>query len=411
MKVPILYPREGKQPMGRFFVIFLAIVALLGVRPAPAPPSLHALLQRDLESYLQARAKIEHISGIVLSISLHGIPENIEVTAGTTQYPASGTPITGETLWQIGSNTKAFTAAAILQLEAEGKLTIDQTVGRWLPQYPAWKHVTIRRLLNMTSGIPGYDNSPAMLRAYARDPRRYFTLAELIAYAYPATPGAPAATSGYSYSNTNYLLAEMIIEKATGHSYSDELEHRFFRGSFGLDDTYYAAHEYPKDIRDRMTSGYYFSHDPDNAPLAPLLGQDMKDYSVSWMQGAGGIVSDPQDLTRWARDLYAGSILPAKQRAELLSLVSLKNGKPIARTTLDDPRGFGLGVAQLTTAETGTVWYYEGITLGYRMVHVYFPHQDTVFAFGLNSQCDSKENSAGKLAVQIYNTLHAAGKL
>ncbi|MBV9027704.1 MAG: beta-lactamase family protein [Candidatus Eremiobacteraeota bacterium] len=398
--------------MPRFTGVALLAVLLLAARPPLVRPSLHALLQRDLQAYLQARARVEHISGIALSVSLRGLADNIDVTAGTTQYSAAGSPLTGETLWQIGSNTKAFTAATVLQLEAEGKLTIDQTLAQWLPQYPAWKRVTIRRLLNMTSGIPGYDNAPAMLRAYTRDPQRHFTLAELIAYAYPTTPGAPPPTTGYAYSNTNYLLAEKIIERATGHTYADELGRRFFRSStLGLDDTYYEPYDYPKSIRDRMTSGYYFSHDVDNAPLLPLLGADVKDFSVSWMQGAGGIVSDPEDLTRWARALYSGSILPAKQRAEMLSLVSLKNGRPIPATTLDDPRGFGLGVAQLTTAETGTVWYYEGITLGYRMVHVYFPRQDAVIAFGLNSQCDSKEDRAGKLAVAIYNTLHAAGKL
>ncbi|MBV9234028.1 MAG: beta-lactamase family protein [Candidatus Eremiobacteraeota bacterium] len=397
--------------MPRFFGALLCAIVLLGVRPPDATPSLHAMLQRDLEAYLQARGKVEHISGIALSVSLHGSAENIEVVTGTTQYPAAGVPLTAETLWQIGSNTKAFTAAMILQLEAEGKLAIDQTVGQWLPQYPAWKHVTIRRLLNMTSGIPGYENTAAMLRAYAHNPQRHFTLRELVAYVYPASAGAPPATTGYSYSNTNYVLAEMIVEKATGRSYGDEVERRFFHGGVGLDDTYYAPYEYAKGIRDRMASGYYYSHDADNQPLLPLLGQDVKDFSVSSMQGAGGIVSDPEDLTRWARDLYAGNVLPAKQRAELLSLVSLKNGKPIAKTTLDDPRGFGLGVAQLTTAETGTVWYYEGITLGYRMVHVYFPNQDAVIAFGLNSQCDGKEDHAGRLVVAIYNTLHAAGKL
>lgn len=372
---------------------------------------LRTALQHDLNQYLAARAKPEHISAISLSISLHGAPQTIDITAGTTQYAGAGAPISPWTLWQIGSNTKAFTAATILQLEAEGKLTIDQTLGRWLPQYPAWKNVTIRRLLNMTSGIPGYDFSSAMLAAYAKNPGRNFTLKELVAYAYPATPGAPRPTTGYSYSNTNYLLAEMIIERVSGNSYAAELDRRFLRASLGLDHTFYAAHEYPQSVRDQMTSGYFFNHDADNAALAPLLGRDMRDLSVSWMQGAGGIVSTPQDVTRWARALYAGGILAPKQRAEMMSLVSLTNGKPIAKTSLQDPQGFGLGIAQMTKPEIGTVWFYEGMTLGYRVVHVFFPRQDAVIAFGLNSQPDSKQNESGKLAVTIYKTLHADGKL
>jgi D-alanyl-D-alanine carboxypeptidase len=398
--------------MVRFFA-FLLIAAFLA-QPATAKTSdasLRAALQRDLDRYLSARAKPEHISAISLSISLHGQAQNINLTAGRTQYGGAGSPVTPQNLWQIGSNTKAFTACVILQLEQEGKLTIDQTVGDWLPQYPAWKNVTIRRLLNMTSGIPGYDTVPAMLEDYAKHPKRNLTAAQLIAYVYAGNPHAPKPTTGYDYSNTNYVLAELIIQRADHQSYASELAYRFFNTDLGLDSTYYSATQYPPDILNRMVSGYFFSHDPDNAGLAPLLGTDVRLDSVSWMQSAGGIVSTPEDMTHWARALYTGPILHPQQRAELMTIVSLKTGKPIKATSLSDPRGFGLGVAQLTMPQIGTIWFYEGMTLGYRMLHLYFPRQDAVIAFGLNSQPDSKQNESGKLAVTIYQTLHAAGRL
>ena len=248
--------------MIRFYVLLLA--ALWLVVPAAAAPSdttLRASLQGDLNQYLSARSKIEHISAISLSVSLHGQPQNINLTAGRTQYGGGGTPVTPDNLWQIGSNTKAFTAATILQLEAEGKLTIDQTVGRWLPQYPAWKNVTIRRLLNMTSGIPGYNLVPAWLRDYVKNPKRNFTIAQLIAYVYPENnPNAPPPTHGYDYSNTNYLLAELIIERASGHSYASELERRFLQSDIGLNATYYSDAQYSRDVLDRIVSGYSFGH-------------------------------------------------------------------------------------------------------------------------------------------------------
>jgi D-alanyl-D-alanine carboxypeptidase len=289
----------------RFLACLLAVVWL--VEPAAAATSdapVRASLQRDLDQYLGARSKIEHISAISLSISLHGRPENINLTAGRTRYGGGGAPVTPGNLWQIGSNTKAFTAATILQLEAEGKLTIDQTVGRWLPQYPAWKHVTIRRLLDMTSGIPGYNRVPAMLTAYAKNPKRNYTIAQLIAYVYPENnPNAPPPTTGYDYSNTNYLLAELIIERTSGHSYASELERRFFPSEIGLNDTYYSGTQYPRDVLDRTVSGYFFSRAGDKVGLATMFGRDVRDDSVSWMQAAGSIVSTPEDLTRWARAL------------------------------------------------------------------------------------------------------------
>ncbi|HEY1681450.1 MAG TPA: serine hydrolase domain-containing protein [Candidatus Tumulicola sp.] len=389
--------------------MLLAATALLGVAGTTRGEALRGSLQQDLDQYLHARSSVEHVTAISLSISLHGAPANINITAGSTRIQ-DGAPVASDSLWQIGSNTKAFTAAIILQLEAEGKLTIDQTVGRWLPQYPAWKRVTIRQLLNMTSGIPSYDHVPAMLQDYAKEPRRNFTVAELIAYVYPGNAHAPPPTTGWSYSNTNYLLAELIIERAGHDSYTNQLEQRFLQSNIGLTSSYYAADRYAAAILSRMVPGYFFSR-VDDAPLAPLFGRDVRDYSVSWMRAAGGIVSTPEDLTRWARALYAGPILAPKQRTELMSIVSLKTGHPIAKTTLQDSGGFGLGVGQTTTAQMGTVWSYEGSTFGYRVLHFYFPRQDAVIAFGLNSDPDHKEDHAGKLALSLYETLHKAGQL
>ncbi len=400
--------------MKRFLAPFLFLSLVFApVAAAPAIQSDAALrtsLQQDLDRYLAARAKIEHISALSLSVSLHRATQSLNLSAGRMAY-GGGTPVTTASLWQIGSNTKAFTAATILQLEAEGRLTIDQTVGRWLPQYPAWKNVTIRRLLSMTSGIPTYDDTPQMLGDYARNPKHDFTIPELIAYVYPTNPKAPRPTTGYSYSNTNYLLSELIIERVTHDRYKSQLERRFLRSDLGLNDTYYESFRYPQDIVARMPAGYFFNHDADDAALAPLLGENISDDSVSWMQGAGGIVSTPEDLTRWARALYTGPMLARKQRAELFSLVSIKTGKPIAQTSLQDPRGFGLGVAQMTAPGLGTFWFYEGESLGFRMVHLYLPQQDAVIAIGFNSQPDGAQDHSKDLAQSVYATLHAAGRL
>ena len=90
----------------------------------------------------------------------------------------------------------------------------------------------------MTSGIPGYNRLLAMLTAYAKNPKRNYMIVQLIAYVYPENnPSAPPPTTGYDYSNTNYLLAELIIERTSGHSYASELERRFFPSEIGLNDT------------------------------------------------------------------------------------------------------------------------------------------------------------------------------
>lgn len=362
---------------------------------AAADAALIEDLRGDLEQYLQARGAAEHVSAAAVSVSLPDQLETIDVSAGTTEFGGS-VPVEPGALWQVGSNTKAFTSVLLLQLEAEGRLSIDDPVARWLPQYPQWGDVPIRRLLDMTSGIPTYDDQPAFLTDYAADPLREFSPEELVDY----VVGAPA-TSGYSYSNTNYVLAEMIIERVTGTGYANQLSARLL-GPLGLRDTYYRSHLYPPSVTDRLPAGYYtLTSEPESSPL---VGRDVSRDSLSWARGAGAVLSTTADMTRWERALYEGWLLPPQQQAELLSLVSTATGEPIEGTTADDPRGFGLGVAQMTD-DLGTFWFYEGQTLGFRFLHAYFPESGLVVALGLNSRPD--EDQIGALATSVHDTLVA----
>src|SRR6185312_522364 len=130
-------------------------------------------LKTDLQAYLKAHGTVEHVSAASLSVSL---PDGrfIDVAAGTTAY-GGDTPVTPANLYQIGSNTKAFTAVLAEKLEAQRKLNGNDTVGKWLPQYAAWKTATIHQLLDMTTGIPTYDNTLAMQRDLSANPLRDFT--------------------------------------------------------------------------------------------------------------------------------------------------------------------------------------------------------------------------------------------
>jgi D-alanyl-D-alanine carboxypeptidase len=264
----------------------VALIALSTCWPAAAQSSdaaLTASLQKALATYVATRAKPEHISAASLSISLKGAEQNINLAAGTTKYPNAGAKVTPADLFEIGSITKSFTSVAILHLETAEKLTIEDKLGKWLPQYPVWKDVTIHRLLDMTSPIPGYDDQPSIGKIMGNDPRHSFTPQELVASAYPHNR-KPKPVSGWTYSNTNYILAQMIVEKASGKPYADVVRELFDR--VGLKNTYYEQNLYPASITDRMVSGYFFNHDPGNKPLAPLLGHDVKSDSVSWMEGA-----------------------------------------------------------------------------------------------------------------------------
>lgn len=171
----------------------------------------------------------------------------IDVSVGSTRFDG-GRPVSAKTLWQIGSNTKAFLSVILLQLEAEGKLSIADTLDKWLPQYPAWGRITIRQLLNMTSGIPQYLDVPAFRVAYAAAPDIIFSATDPVSFAI----GLPLL-QGWNYSNTNYLLAQMIIENASGGTLAEQLQKRII-APLGLQDTFYCPEGCRRAVIDRLTS-------------------------------------------------------------------------------------------------------------------------------------------------------------
>ena len=351
-----------------------------------------------MSRFLGARRVPEHISAVGLVVTFRG-RAGINIAVGRTRY-VGGRAISPSALWQIGSNTKAFTSVMILQLEAEHRLSVNDRLGKWLPQYRAWRGITIKRLLNMTSGIQDYNVQPAFLTAYAAAPNRVFSASRLVSY----VVGLPLKP-GWVYSNTNYILAQMIIERATHDSYGDQLRRRIVR-PLGLRNLFFSATRYPGGVLARLPAGYcYFS--PDAVPqLTSQFGKDQTRHTLSTNQASGGIISSLQDVAIWDRALYSGRELPRKQQRELESLVSEATGKPISRATPSDPTAFGLGVGQMTSP-AGKAWFYEGQTLGFRVLHVYFARTGTNVVAAVNSGTDN--DHLNLLAASVYQTLHQAG--
>ena len=349
-------------------------------------------VQAALDAWLAARAPVEKVTGIAAYISFGVAGPAIEAFAGKVGREPDSRPVDQDTLYQMGSTSKSFTAAVILQLEAAGKLTIDDTLGKWLPEYPAWKDVTIRHLLDMTSGIPTYSETEWMSKAWADEPMRAFTLKELADAAYPSAAHQLPVSKGYFYSNTNYVLAGMIAEKATGKSFRD-LVHELVIEPHGLTSTFYEASTYPEPVIKRLTHGYFENeacteYQPHCKETwnAPIIGRDMRNLSVSWMQSAGGGVASARDVDRWMRAVFGGKVVPPKQQKEWMELISTKTGEPIATVSADDPGGFALGLGRKILGDIGAQWFYLGESLGYRTLYVWFDEQDLMITVQTNSQ-------------------------
>ena len=261
-------------------------------------------------------------------------------TAGVIDV-RSGRPVRDGLRHRVGSITKTFVATTVLQLAGERKLRLDAPISRYLPArlVPAevGRAVTVRMLLNHTSGIGDYDTeiikTPEDIVAMGRTRYRPEQLARIGLAAEP--------TTGFSYSNTNYVLAGLIVEKVTGRSLESEVGRRILR-PLKLRDTYFEG-------ADPVIRG------PHMHAYVPWTDGELRDftrYSMSWAWAAGDLVSTAADLNTFYRALLTGGLLSRRLLAEM-------------QTTVGDGYGLGLYSVELPC---GVFWGHDGGTIGHQTV-------------------------------------------
>ena len=395
-------------------VLVLALFSAVLIFPATSKAdeaALTAQLQRVVDAYVKDRASIEGLSGVALQVDRGAGRPVISVFAGDDGL-ADAKPIGADTLFQIGSNTKEFTAALILKLEAAGKLKLDDTIGKWLPQYPAWKDVTIRSLLQMTSPIPNYSETVAIGEIQVADIHHQFSAKDLIGFVDPGAGHHFPPASGWFYSNTNYILAGLIIEAASGMNYEQALTTMILE-PLGLNETFYADGPHPGPaaagpVLARVPRALFLLQDclmyqPEPchvSTLAPLVGKDMRTQNLSWAAAAGAIISNSRDLGSWIRALFGTRVIPAQQFKEMTTLVSNKTGAPLSEVSADEPVGFGLGLGRFHRKELGgAYWFYEGETMGFRTIFAYWPQDDVLITGAVNSRPPNGEDKFGPAVI------------
>ena len=254
---------------------------------------------------------------------------------GVSGISSSGVPVTAGMQFGIGSNTKLFIATVMAKLQEQGVLSLDDHLYQWLPAYPYIDSTTtIRQLLSHQSGIFDYMNDNAsMWDSIWADTTRFWTPQEIL-----ATIGPPhfAPGHGYSYSNTNYLLAGMIIDTATGISWVQNL-HTIIFNPLNMDSTFVGAFEAP------------------NGPVAhewvgtlELINSPMtSEYSTA--SAAGALLSTAGEMVQWYSALFNGAIIADSSLHEVLNF---------------DPTSFyGLGLAEVPNNSLN--YYHAGGMFGY----------------------------------------------
>ncbi|MFE7132443.1 serine hydrolase domain-containing protein [Streptomyces sp. NPDC057638] len=317
---------------------------------APAPTTGHAATQRALE-----RAVAEGVPGAIARAQDRDGVWTATVGVGDR---ATGAPRTKDDRFRVASITKPFVATVLLQLEAERRLDLDDTVETWLPGVVRGnghdgRQITLRQLLNHTSGVFDYLFDPELIKlrfsSEAFFAHRYDTWEsrDAVAVAMKHPPYfAPGAS--WRYSNTNYLLAGLVIEKATGRSYASEIERRILRP------LKLRATSVPRtSVTVPGPSGRAYSRlSPD--PAATTV-HDVTEFNPSLAGASGEMISDTKDLHTFLTALLRGKLLPREQLNAMTTTVPVPG---------DPRRGYGLGL-QVRELSCGTkVWGHSGEILG-----------------------------------------------
>jgi D-alanyl-D-alanine carboxypeptidase len=327
-------------------------VAALASAPALAPTTGdHSATRKAMDAAVKAG-----VPGVTAQVKdEHG---TWKATSGVGNLH-TGQPRSPHDHYRVASLTKTFVATVLLQLEAEGELSLDDTVDEWLPGVVRGnghdgRRITLRQLINHTSGIFNYDDDKMFVRKYMLKDgffkNRYdtATLDQLVKYAM-ANKRYFAPGTDWKYSNTNYALAAMVIEKATGnpYGYGDEIRRRIIE-PLGLHATSVpgtnptvpqpSSRAYAK-LAESTTGPTY-----DTTELNPTLAG-----------GSGSMISDSADLNRFYSALLRGKLLPKAQLAEM-------------KTTVKDDDlpgvGYGLGLAERKLSCGVVVWGHHGELFG-----------------------------------------------
>ncbi|KNB50658.1 peptidase [Streptomyces caatingaensis] len=318
--------------------------ALLSPTAARAAPE-HAAVRQAMDEAVE-----RGVPGVTAQVrDAHG---RWDGTAGVADI-TTGRPRGADERYRIGSITKSFVATVMLQLEAEGKLGLDDTVERWLPGAVRGhghdgRRVTLRQLLDHTSGIRNYLEDPVV--------QKRLTTKEFLDHRYETWPrerllaaalnGPPdfAPGTGWHYSNTNYLLAGLVVERATGHPYAEEIDRRIIK-RLGLRSTSLPGTD------SRLPGPGARAYTRFGGGAGDTM-YDITEFNPSWAGAAGEMISTSADLNRFITALLGGELLPPRQLKEMKTTVSAENEFPGER--------HGPGLIRKRLSCGTVVWGHDG---------------------------------------------------
>ncbi|MCX5610661.1 MULTISPECIES: serine hydrolase [unclassified Streptomyces] len=333
-------------PLNRRLALGAALLAVLaGVAPATAAHASEA--PADLQALVQALRQTTEAGAPGAMARITG-PDGVRSRAVGVRDRTTGAAMDARSRFRIGSVTKTFSAVVLLQLVSEKKIRLDAPVNQYLPGLLPDDRITVRHLLSHRSGLADYTDAmfARTVPGFEAVRTRVFGYRELVGLSLKE-PRTTEPGAAYAYSNTNFVVVGMLIEKVTGHRVGEEYERRVIR-PLHLRNTSY-VHPGTR-IEGRHARGYLH---PDEAG-APLV--DSTEQTVSWAQSAGAVISDPADLNTFTSALLGGRLLPAPMLDAMLEMTPTD----AART-----RFYGLGLRRYDLTCGTSVYGHTGTVQGF----------------------------------------------
>jgi D-alanyl-D-alanine carboxypeptidase len=358
-----------------FLIVFLLVAAAIGRQKSQSATGSNDTesLKTNLQTKLDEWHKAGKFPGATLGVVLAN-GESFGLAVGYSDRDAR-TPMKPNDRMLAGSVGKTFAAATALQLVKEGKIGLDDKVEKylgsepWFARLPNAKDIRVRQLMNHTSGLVRYEFKPQFTKDLTANPEKVWKPAELVAYLLDEKPPFEAG-KGWDYSDTNYIVLGMIIEKVSGRKFYDEASRRLLK-PLKLKDTI------PQDGMKLkgVVQGYAGPNNPFGGKDAMIQdGRFTINPQFEWT--GGGFASTAQDLARWAKMMYEGRAYSPDLLPQVLDGVS---APMLGRETK-----YGLGVIVRNT-QAGTSYGHSGFFPGYMTDMMYFPDSKIAIAVQVNT--------------------------
>ena len=372
----------------RFSAAFIALALSISIPAAARADAVSPAQVAKIDTIVRTAMAQQHLVGVEVAVGRNG------TTLFTKGYglgdKAKNLPVTASTVFPIGSISKQFTAACVMLLVQQGKINLDARLATYLPGVAHAREITVREILDQMSGLHDYlENKPLITALFGGT----WTTHEPFAYYVNLTRGDPLAFkpgTKWEYSNTNYAVAGMLIEKVSGEPYRTFLSQNIFEAQ-NLTSMQYLTWSIP--TGSDVTRGYNYAKG--SYTLVPR-------YDMSWGGAAGAIASNAADLVKWDGAFFDGKVI-SQSNVEIATTPprGITLGLPAGNTQSTIGEGYGFGWVAGHDEGRRIVWHNGGL-IGARAMNAVFPDDGLEIVILTNMTTADPEAISLRIARLLY---------